>query len=209
MRDKIINVNEIIVVDHFYNEPTKVRELALNLNYLKVSEGNVAAMQSVDPFYTRGLVEKIQDILQKKISFGQEQAAFGKFRIMDKDANARLHIHYDDHVWAGLIYLSPDEVSRGGTGFYWHKETGYSSPEDFGTPSWCGRAFDKEAFDELLVRDSKNLEAWELYHVVPFKFNRLVLFQGDQYFHGTYKRFGDTPRNARLTQNFFFDVSIR
>jgi hypothetical protein len=201
IQKKAIPPEDVIVVDDFYNEPTSVRNFALGLKYVRVPEYTVAAMQSVDCFYSAAVIQRLEEAVRGRISFDQQEAAFGKFRLMYKDATSRLHIHSDLHPWAGVLYLTPDTVSRGGTGFFWHKETGCSGP-----PPSNPKRFDSE-LDGLFARDSIHIEKWEMFHMVPFKFNRLVIFRGDKYFHGTYKRFGDNPNNGRLTQNFFFHVS--
>jgi hypothetical protein len=203
---KVMTSDDVIVVDDFYSDPHAVRKLALGVKYVHVPEYNVAAMQSIEAFYSDSMVQRIGDYVGGRVSFDQEDAAFGKFRMMYKNATARLHIHNDRHPWAGILYLTPDELSRGGTGFFWHKESGFSGPpEDPELRPEHGIA-SRESFEEIVVRDSLDLSCWEMFHLVPFKFNRLVLFRGSKFFHGTFKRFGDSPSNGRLTQNFFFSL---
>jgi hypothetical protein len=165
----------------------------------------VAAIQSIDAFYSKFVIQRIEHLVGSKIVLDQDDAAFGKFRMMYADATARLHIHYDRHPWAGILYLTPDGLSRGGTGFFWHKKSGLSGPPA-GKELPAGPVQSFEDFERMIVRDSLDLSCWEMFHLVPFKFNRLVLFRGSQFFHGTFKRFGDNPSNGRLTQNFFFDL---
>lgn len=202
---KVMAHGDVIVVDDFYSNPHAIRDLALGLKYLRVPSHNVAAMQSLDAFFSDSMVKQIETCVGgARIHFDQEEAAFGKFRLMTKEDTARLHVHYDRHPWAGVLYLTPDEMSRGGTGFFWHKESGLSGPPTDSEIKASSEVTSREHFEEMLVRDSLDLTCWEIFHFVPFKFNRLVLFQGSQFFHGTYKRFGNDAKTARLTQNFFF-----
>lgn len=201
---KFITPEDLIVVDNFYRDAAAVRKIALSLPYVHVPTYNVAASQSIEAFASKGLVERFEKILGRRIYFDQEDAAFGKFRMMSKDATARLHIHNDRHAWAGIIYLTPDEHSRGGTGWFWHKETGFSGPPSPHEIEASASVASQEEFERILVRDSLDLERWEMFHFVPFKFNRVVLFRGSKHYHGTVKRFGESFQDGRLTQNFFF-----
>ena len=201
---KVMDPNDVIVVDNFYSEPQAIRKFALGVKYLRVPSYNVAAMQSVNAFFSDSTVKQIERCMGTRIYFNQQEAAFGKFRIMTKDDTARLHVHSDRHPWAGVLYLTPDNLSRGGTGFFWHKESGFSGPPTNAEIATSSYIRSQEHFEEILVRDSLNLSCWEMFHLVPYKFNRLVLFRGSHFFHGTYKRFGCDAQTGRLTQNFFF-----
>ena len=58
---------------------------------------------------------------------------------------------------------------------------------------------------DIIEKDTLRDEAWEETLYVEMKFNRLVLFRGNEMFHGHTHSFGRDPNDARLTQNFFFD----
>lgn len=197
-------MRSLIVIDNFYKNPTAVRELALKANYIDVRGNNYPGYQSEKAFVSEALKEKILSLLKEDVEISPEDLTFGKFRVMLADSGSRLKVHIDGHTaWTGLIYLNTDEQAQGGTAFYKHRQTGIykvlsdKQAQERGFKSW------EDLERNIIERDSLEPEAWLQEAFVAMKFNRLVLFRGDQLFHAHTCSFGDNIENGRLTQNFF------
>lgn len=108
--------------------------------------------------------------------------------------NAAVHSDLGWGAHALVLYLTPDELGRGGTAFWQHKATGATR-------------IDVGQFDLLgQVRPDWNREsAWRMRTLVPMQFNRALIYEGAQ-FHSRYPfaAFGDRPDNGRLIAVAFF-----
>ncbi len=188
----------LIVLDNFYTNPLKVRELALKAQYKDVTLLNYPGFQSIHNYAAAGVTQKIEKAINSEIELDPESHTFGKFRIMLKETGSILKVHLDGQSdWTGVLYLNLDENCHGGTGFYTHKKTGFDGPtQDLG---W------QQIEKEIIEPDTLNQQAWIQTGFVAMKFNRLVLFRGNQLFHCHTKSFGTNLQNGRLTQNFFFN----
>jgi len=185
-----------IVIDDFYVDAYRVREMALNEDF-SVS-GNYPGVRTT-PF----LNQSIFDIVQKSIEFAGgkitswENEYTGAFQFTtSKD---RSWIHADETtMWAGVCYLTPNAPLSAGTGLFRHKETGLEF-----VPKNPDGSYDRELM-KLIYRDSQDMTKWELTDRVANKFNRLVLYRGDL-FHMSLDYFGQDKYDGRLFQTFFFN----
>ncbi|MBC7740994.1 MAG: 2OG-Fe(II) oxygenase [Bdellovibrionaceae bacterium] len=188
----------IIVIDHFYKDPEKIRSLALEASYKDVTQLNYPGFQSHHNYCSSDVIKKIELAINSPICSTSLSQTFGKFRIMLKETGSKLKVHLDGHSdWTGVLYLNPDSACQGGTGFYTHKKTGLDGPTF--DSDW------QQIEQEVIELDSLKPEAWVESSYVAMKFNRLVLFRGNQLFHCHTKSFGNNLSDARLTQNFFFN----
>jgi len=196
----------LIVIDDFYADPDKVRNIALNAEYRNVQKLNYPGYQTVNAFVSEALKKKLGKLIGKPIEIHMEDVTFGKFRIMLKESTSRLKVHLDRASdWTGVLYLTPQENCQGGTAFYRHRETGLDGPvgdeesKRFGHENW-------ENLEEAIIeRDTLRDAAWEETMFVGMKYNRLVLFRGGELFHSHTRSFGQCKESGRMTQNFFFD----
>ena len=188
----------ILVIDDFYKKPNLVRDLALKAQYKNVTQLNYPGFQSLHNFSTPSVIQKIEKAINSKIVLDPDGHTFGKFRVMLSETGSNLKIHLDGHAdWTGVLYLNPNENCFGGTGFYTHKNTGYDGP----TKDIQWQQIEKD----IIEPDTLNQQAWLQTGFVAMKFNRLVLFRGNQLFHCHTDSFGTNLQNGRLTQNFFFN----
>jgi hypothetical protein len=185
-----------IVIDDFYVDAIRVREMALNEDF-EVS-GNYPGFRT-PPF----LNQSIFDIVQKSIEFAGgkitnwENEYTGAFQFTT--SRDRSWIHADETtMWAGVCYLTPNAPLSAGTGLFRHKETGLEF-----APKNPDGSYDKELM-KLIYRDSQDMTKWELTDRVANKFNRLVLYRGDL-FHMSLDYFGQDKYDGRLFQTFFFN----
>ena len=202
--------NHYIIIDDFYPDPYRVRDLALHLPHGEPGSGNYAGRMTGAPWFT----PEHRDMLQKITNEPVEAAPGlnGYFRFTMQHDTWKQHIHFDPkpgQIWAGLVYLSPpdtlnqhESTLRCGTTFWRHNRTGLDRIpvhahvlEKYG---WYSDAdlkvfLDTEGMDESL---------WTETLYMPAKFNRLILFR-PWLFHSPGRAFGDTVENCRLIQLFF------
>lgn len=196
----------VIVVDDFYQNPMAIRQLALTAEYRDVTQLNYPGFQSVRAFTTQAVVDKFAKLLDRPLNVDLSSTTFGKFRIMLRETGSRLKVHLDGACdWTGVLYLNPPQTCQGGTAFYRHRETGLDGPvagaqlERFGFSTW------EDLENRIINKDTLNPNAWEETMYVGMKFNRLVLFKGNELFHCHTHSFGHFREDGRMTQNFFFD----
>ena len=142
----------------------------------------------------------------------------GAFRLSPAESLARsdIHIDHDEHaggpMLAALLYLTPQEYCRGGTSFWRHRKTGWTTRpseaelrahgyDSFGAFSRRWTPSDRiRPFAEITDQRSGD---WEFLFEIPMRFNRLVIYRGD-YFHSVSQVFGSTAQDSRLVQLFYF-----
>lgn len=181
-----------VVVDNFYQEPDKIREYALNQDFvanIKYHKGK----RSIDPkFRFPGLKERFEEILNRKIKNWENYPVNGCFQYCVAEDKSVYHV--DCQEYAGIIYLTPDAPPECGTCFYRSKKTHQMriSPND----SDYSTIFEKGFYDST---------QFDLVDVVGNVYNRLILFDS-QTIHAAPTYFGQDLHDARLFQLFFFDL---
>lgn len=115
------------------------------------------------------------------------------------------HIHFDgglDTLWAGVIYLSRQHPSVQGTTFWRHRRT--TLEEAPRTEEQLTRLGWRHEEDPQRFLETEGLDesCWEKTLVIPFKYNRLLLFR-PWLFHAAGPAIGDSLESARIVQTFF------
>lgn len=125
-----------VIVDNLYKDPQKVREHVLSLNFKPPQSrhpGMFAQLSSdVNLFPLYELIHKIYThqfgySCQETIQFSRNisRALFACLNRPENDLNKfQGKPHVDNCMVAGLVYLNPEHMCQGGTGFYKHKPTG-------------------------------------------------------------------------------------
>ena len=196
---------EPLVVDNFYRDPLKIRQVALHLPYAALPTFR-DLYQSHRSLISSHVVETFAALVGAPIHYDNGGRTFGVFRIaMGKD-DERINVHRDLTEWSAVVHLSLDDDLRGGTAFFRHRATGLiGDPVSAdGKPQLIAGAL-----KDRLLRDCSNAAAWEIHRFVSNRFNRLVLFRGRDYFHDALGRGGNGFANARITHNFFFSCAGR
>lgn len=201
----------IFIFDDFYEDPYKIRKFALNectfdftapKSWEYNSEKVLWPGKATSSTYREKNIDiKISKLMNTVIRTDPDS---GFFRLnSENDQPSTYHVHTDGFFgnavrnkiprsFTGVIYLTPDQSRyRKGTIFYKHKKTGKikaSNPKELMETS----------------HDFQNIEAWEIYNIVDYKFNRLVLLDVDL-FHSIGDSFGTTLNDARLTHIYKFD----
>lgn len=197
----------IIIIDNFYDDPDKIRQLALDTEYFEkgksqdFSFGNAPwpGIMSKKSFIPEGLDLKISKVTNTRLQTNRTSDS-GRFRISGINDTFTQYLHSDGIVddgkgYAGVVYLNTIEQSKDmpGTVFYEHKETGNQI------------CHNKEQLINIVKNNEYNdLKYWKEHLTIPMKYNRMILYR-KYYFHGIGKLFGDTKENSRLVQVFFWE----
>jgi hypothetical protein len=197
-----------LCVDHFFNDPDKVRNYALSLDYFPPESSAWPGKRSkrldqVDTNYHQQFCEKLfslfYDFKHHRVNWQVETY----FQIIDAGETVDISsgwVHSDDCLYAGVIYLSPDIDLNCGTSIYRSKQFDTPIHQDFKNQQFLN--FKKE--DKLLY-DKKRSENNDLFEkTIEFKnvYNRLIAYDGFNY-HAVDKL--QDSSKERLTQVFFID----
>ena len=182
------------VVDNFYESPEKVREFALNQDYVEGGIGRgFIGRRTEKQFLFAGLKEKFEEIMGKKIIRWEEHGMNGRFQIAW--SGEPLVWHCDSQTYGGMLYLTPNAPFQCGTSLYAHKKT-------------RARTYYEDGWDiDWVNPDGSHLDGtpWEPVDVLGNVYNRLVIFDGSC-IHSASQYFGNKKENGRLWQMFFFDT---
>lgn len=199
---------DLIVVDDFYSNPRSVRDFALQQEYTDFG-GRKAFLgrESRYPYFDRGMPAVFEELVGAKI-FYTENHIFGKFRIANADESRRTKIHFDRSSFAANIYLTPDLGLSHGLGLYRHRQLGLDRVP--GETQLRDLGFESlDDFDaRVVVPDSLDPSKWELIDLIEPRFNRLLILPGARYFHAAERGAGETDRDGRLSQHFFFETEL-
>lgn len=192
---------ELIIIDNFYNNPMDTRNFILGQEFFV--KGNFPGQRTIS--YAN---DHLREIIQKYIEpFGKitqfpcpnpdnsnaKDIYNGSFQYTT--SRDRSWIHTDKwNNWAGVLFLTPNAPLSSGTGFY-----------RFNDGAMCQEDGNQLNNQDEVDKCSQDLTKWELVDRVGNVFNRLVLFNAHRY-HISMDYFGDTKKNGRLFQVFFFST---
>lgn len=175
----------IIVVDDFYNNPDEVREFALSQPFDVT--GNYPGARTKN-FFNDSTKQTIQKLLPENVVnwLDGPEGYTGAFQLTTGSHSSWIHNDAYNN-WAGVLYLTPNAPTSGGTGFFRSKIDG----------SLTGTNHDS-------LPDSvwSDVSKWDKVAEVGNIYNRIVLFRADQW-HTSLDYFGSGPEDGRLTQVFF------
>lgn len=206
---------ELVVLDEVLPDALDYRARALALPYqpAAAAQVNFPGRQTAGGHASQALCQRVADALGRDLKWGWPD--HGAFRLSPAGSTARSDVHadHDDDrpAYAGVLYLSLPQHCRGGTSFWRHHETGWTSVPDVdsGRISRWGsttafmrslRAGQERAFATLAAARGE----WERLLTVPMRFNRLIVYRSD-HFHSIAELFGETPEDSRLVQLLFFE----
>ena len=204
----------LIVIDDFYDDVDSVRKFALEQSFHRY--GNYPGGRTKN-FFEDGLKNKIQSIL---LPFAgkvdnwydiSEDSYSGSFQLTTSQHKSWVHTDRRGN-WGGVLYLTPNALPSGGTGFF-RSKIDCSLTE---TPNFLDcvnkeiinsryKAMQLGDFDSGLEDPNKiwyDLDKWEKLTEVSNVYNRLILFRSNQW-HSSLEYFGENANNGRLTQVFF------
>lgn len=179
--------DDLIIIDDFYQDPDKIRELALSCEY---STKDSAFFSRSSAFFVEGMRKVFEDIIGVEIpydtswintrevdgsSVSNGHCFNGTFykRTGEEDRKIANHIHHDCHDWVAIIYLSKDCPEEYGTLMWEHIDTQRSFTSD--TYRRCKET--KNGFDPI----PKNKKDWRVIDDVEYKYNRLLVYNGAKF----------------------------
>ena len=193
----------LLIVDEFLNNAEGLREQALGLTY-PAQEGAFPGRNSLERINIEGLDEAVSRLLNEPLKPVEPLESHGKCRLTLANDTSRAKVHIDHSDWSGILYLSRDEDSSGGTDFFRHIRTNSDRApvykEEFEARGYS--SFD-EMHADIIEKDSVDDSKWERTTSVPMRFNRLVLLR-PWLWHTAGPGFGDSPENGRLVYLMFF-----
>jgi hypothetical protein len=197
-----------LVVDNFLDNAMALREHALTLQY-PPQEGRFAGRNSLERINIDGLTEAVSRLVGEQLAPAPPPQSHGKCRLTLAGDRGPGKVHVDDSHWSGILYLSRDEDSVGGTDFFRHKASGMDhlplTPDDL---QRAGYSTPAEAHRDTIEINGTNDEAWEHLTTIHMRFNRLLLLRPFLY-HTAGPGFGDRPEHARLVYLMFFVRAVR
>ena len=197
----------LIVIDNFYQNAMATRDFILTQEFSV--RGNYPGSRTISH-----ATEQLRTIIQKYVEpFGGKITDFplpspatgtgtgtaaketynGSFQYTT--SRDRSWVHTDGfNNWAGVLFLTPDAPLSSGTGFF-----------RFHDGTTC--VTDQKLLNNKSETDtfSQDMTKWSLVDQVGNVFNRLVLFNANN-FHMSMDYFGDRSTNGRLFQIFFFST---
>tara|TARA_R100000808_G_scaffold8266_1_gene23481 strand:+ start:17684 stop:18592 length:909 start_codon:yes stop_codon:yes gene_type:complete len=187
---------EAVVIDNFYSDPMKVRELALRTDMIQ-HEDYHKGNRTDETYIAEGTKEAFENLLGKEIT-KWDYGTNGCFQFCT--AEDKVVYHTDGQQWAGAVYLTPDAPVGCGTSFYKSKING-----------WRKEPSEKEVDDPMIIHSEifaggfYDRNNFELVDTVGNVFNRLVLWDA-KLIHSATEYFGSNRENSRLFHLFFFDA---
>jgi len=194
----------LIVIDDFLRDPDAVRRRALELTYAK--SGHFPGLNSSEKIPLDGLTQAMSQLVHEPLctpwspGFAHQSCRLA----LAKDAKPG-RVHIDTSHWTGVLSLSRNEDSIGGTEFFRHRKSGTDhlplTPAELAAAGYS--SYD-ELDAEILQKDALDPSSWEQVLSVPMRYNRLILLQ-PHYWHTAGPGFGDTVENGRLVYLMFFN----
>ncbi len=193
--------NLISVFDDFYDNPEIVRDYALKREYSVV--GNYPGKRDRDNSllneysannHNLGVKKFFESYFGRTVS-GWDGSYNGAFQYVTSDETTWIHKDSSHHFsHAALIFLHPSPPPGDyGTSFFKHKSSDtYMSTGD-------------DLVDDEIMNDGNDNTKWSLVDYIGYKYNRLVIYDS-RLWHAANNYFGDTLKNSRLFQCFFFKV---
>jgi len=181
-----------------------VREEALAKPFTKKT-GHFPGARSVNEFRFPELREFCRNASPLLSAQGALKIQSPCFQFLGK-GQRKSYIHSDPMAgYAGIVFLGEKNGTYPGTSFFRHKQTGLDSfkSED---KKWIRQTFPTMAAfrsaENLLDRDRFNNTKWTKVTTLDAAFNRLILFPAEL-LHQNASAWGTSPRNGRLTYNFW------
>jgi hypothetical protein len=182
----------IVVVDDFLPDPDAVRSVALEQPFVKMHSAGLRTERQF--LHLAPYRERFESILGCGVAHWDDNDANGRFQCCF--ASDAIPYHSDSQSYAGVLFLTPGAPLEAGLSFFKSTLSGRrgrtSDPDEMRRTFGDGAEFDRGRWIE--VDRIANL------------FNRLVLFDA-HLAHGASAYFGDRIANARLFQNFFFNIA--
>jgi hypothetical protein len=193
----------LLIVDDFLNNAAELRERALRLTYPE-QQGAFPGRNSLERLNIEGLDQAVSRLVGEPLKPVSPLESHAKCRLTLAKDKGRAKVHIDNSHWSGILYLSRNEDSSGGTDFFRHIRTDSDRAPVY-KEELAARGY--STFDEMhadiIEKDSVDDSKWERTTHVPMRFNRHVLLR-PWLWHTAGPGFGDRAENGRLVYLMFF-----
>lgn len=196
----------LFVIDDFLDLAPKLRQEGILATYPTPKQQTYFPGKNANrTIIIDGLDALISNLVSQKLTPSLTNS-HAKFRLALVGDKGKGGVHIDNCQWSGILYLSRNEDCVGGTNFYKHKDLNSDvAPLTKTDLHLMGLASFESFWNDVLLKDSNNMDKWELTTHIPMKFNRLILFR-PWLFHDAGPSFGNTPENGRLIYPLFYDA---
>lgn len=182
--------SQIRIIDNFYDEPDRIRDLALQARFKtprNTERGNgVAFGARCCELSFKLMVNQFRERLSQHILIDPKLTMF---RYSTADTSAKTVCHTDDYnpniEWSTIIYLTLPRDCQGGTSFFRHRPT--------------GKLDNSRPFDWNKANAMDPAE-WEEAGQVDMAYNRCIMFRPSLFHSVTPPFFGHSRFEGRLTQ---------
>ena len=182
---------QLMVVDDFLDDPDGVRAVALRQPFVKMHS---AGLRTEDQFlHLAPYRQRFEALLGRRLTNWDDNTANGRFQCCF--ASDAIPYHSDSQSYAGVLFLAPNPPMDAGISFFQGRRSGLRRRDKDASLMALTFGIDAE-FDR---------SRWIEVDRIANLYNRLVLFDA-HLAHGASAYFGDRLDNARLFQNFFFNV---
>jgi len=200
----------ILILDNFLPDPDAFRDIAARMEFKYLNKKtNFPGRNSTQRLNIPDIDVSIENILQESLT-PMTGLSHGKFRLTLATDEGLAKVHLDNSQWSGILYLTPDEYSSGGTEFFRHKPTGLDSAllslANMKAQKWNSSQIANDAINNIVKSDSNNPEKWEHLMTVPMKYNRLLLMR-PWLWHTAGPAFGKNFETGRLVFLLFYKSS--
>jgi len=200
-------MNFPIIVDDYFENPHQIRKIGLDLlgkNHsciINDDTRNYPGIRCLVPDeINQHLISSIEKIVDKKVT-----DFISSFHITSSLHKCGL-IHKDKEGLAGLIYLNENPPENSGTILCeCIDEDGHERVNDFNEASSTKDISFIKSFGEF--KEQFNQENFKIIEEIENKFNRLILYDGNEY-HAPYYYFGNNLFNSRLVLVFWTNYEL-
>lgn len=207
LKEKIVNLYPITVLENFYEDPDKIRTFALSQKYkfrhqIKGAEYVFPGCRTKDlSLINKPLFEK----LSKKIIslFHNEENDVMRWSITTSFQSVSAEygqgvIHADQNtVFAAVLYLTPDAPLDAGTSLF--KPNNKFDADKY---EWCLKENDRRFDEGQIIMDTSYHDMFDEVVRINNVYNTLILYEGRHY-HAANEFFGKSLKDSRLAQVFF------
>ncbi len=202
-----------IIIDNFLSDPDRVREYATKLTYpVPTNTHYYPGRNSAERFQLPNMDQIASQLLHETLQgldVKDPSNHHCKTRLTLAGEEGVDNVHVDNCHWSGILYLTRDQHCEGGTDFFRHKATGTDrAPLTKSEMNALGFKNAQAVWDDLIIKDTNNTEAWEKTMTIPMRYNRLILLR-PYFWHAPSPGFGSSIEDGRLIYLLFFNSKSR
>ena len=213
----------LIIIDDVVENLAEIQAYANQLSFAKDTDSYYPGVRAMLPrSYVKALLDALYPLLYQQYQLSANLRLTPRdtyFSLINQQPETLLPLqrlpHFDTpsgHYFALLHYLAPEP--HGGTGFFRHIPTGYERISVENQPQYFASAqqyLDTNGLPKAVYCDGTDGH-FQLYQVVPYRQNRLIMYPGNLLHSSLVKPATDIcsdPAAGRLTANIFVEFVPR